>query len=97
VTGGFRLHHPDGWSVTLDWDVDHFPSLLLWISNRGRAYAPWNSRHVALGVEPINAAFDLGPAVSSAPNPISATGTATAHAFHPDAPFTTRYRIGVDA
>lgn len=97
VTGGFRLHHPDGWSVTLDWDADHFPSLLLWISNRGRAYAPWNSRHMALGVEPVCAAFDLGPAVSSAPNPISATGTATAHAFHPDAPFTTRYRIGVAA
>lgn len=95
VTGGFRLHHPEGWHVTLDWDTQHFPSLLLWISNRGRAYAPWNSRHVALGVEPVNAAFDLGPAVSTAPNPISAAGIATAQSFHPDQPFTTRYRIGV--
>ena len=95
VTGGFRLHHSDGWYVTLDWDTQHFPSLLLWISNRGRAYAPWNSRHVALGVEPVNAAFDLGPAVSTAPNPISAAGTATARTFHPDQPFTTLYRIGV--
>ena len=95
VSGGFRLHHPDGWHVTLDWDTQHFPSLLLWVSNRGRAYAPWNSRHVALGVEPVNAAFDLGPAVSTAPNPISAAGIATAQAFHPDALFTTRYRIGV--
>lgn len=97
VTGGFRLHHPDGWSVTLDWDSAHFPSLLLWISNRGRAYAPWNSRHVALGVEPVAAAFDLGPAVSTAPNPISAAGTPTAYDFHPDRPFTTSYRIGVTA
>lgn len=95
VTGGFRLHHPDGWHVTLDWDTRHFPSLLLWISNRGRAYAPWSSRHVALGVEPVCAAFDLGPAISNAPNPISAAGTPTAHGFHPDTPFTTRYRIGV--
>lgn len=95
VTGGFRLHHPDGWHVSLDWDADHFPSLLLWISNRGRAYAPWNSRHVALGVEPVCAAFDLGPAVSTAPNPISAAGIATARAFDPGTPFTTRYRIGV--
>lgn len=95
VTGGFRLHHPDNWTVTLDWDTAHFPSLLLWISNRGRTYAPWNSRHVALGVEPINAAFDLGPAVSTATNPISAAGIPTAQAFHPDQPFTTRYRIGV--
>jgi hypothetical protein len=97
VTGGFRLHHPDGWHVTLDWDTTHFPSLLLWVSNRGRAYAPWNSRHVALGVEPVSAAFDLGPAISTAPNPINAGGTATAYDFHPDHPFTTRYRIGVTA
>ena len=96
VTGGFRLRHPDGWTVTLDWDTQHFPSLLLWISNRGRDYAPWNGRHVALGVEPVCAAFDLGPAVSSAPNPISAGGTATARAFDPERPFITRYRIGVE-
>lgn len=95
VSGGFRLQHPDGWHVTLDWDTSHFPSLLLWISNRGRAYAPWNSRHVGLGVEPVCAAFDLGPAVSTAPNPISAMGIATAHRFDPGTPFTTRYRIGV--
>jgi hypothetical protein len=94
VTGGFRLEHPEGWSVALDWDTDHFPSLLLWISNRGRAYAPWNGRHVALGVEPICAAFDLGPAISTAANPISAGGTATSQCFDPEHPFTTRYRIG---
>ncbi len=97
VSGGFRLRYPDGWTVTLDWDTAHFPSLLLWISNRGRAYAPWNSRHVALGVEPVCAAFDLGPAISTAPNPISAGGTATARVFDPEHPFTTSYRIGVTA
>ena len=95
VSGGFRLHHPDNWAVTLDWDTAHFPSLLLWISNRGRAYAPWNSRHVALGVEPVSAAFDLGPAVSTAPNPISSMGIPTAQAFYPGEPFITHYRIGV--
>ena len=95
VSGGFRLHHPDNWTVTLDWDTAHFPSLLLWISNRGRAYAPWNSRHVALGVEPVSAAFDLGPAVSTAPNPISSMGIPTAQAFYPGEPFITHYRIGV--
>lgn len=96
VTGGFRLRHPGGWTVTLDWNTGHFPSLLLWISNRGRAQAPWNGRHVALGVEPVCAAFDLGPAVSSAPNPIGAGGTPTVRAFDPDQPFTTHYRIGVE-
>lgn len=96
VTGGFRSSHPDGWAVTLDWDADHFPSVLLWISNRGRRHAPWNGRHVALGVEPVCAAFDLGPAVSTAPNPISAAGIATAREFIPEQPFITRYCIGVE-
>jgi hypothetical protein len=96
VSGGFRLHHPEGWKVALTWDTGHFPSLLLWISNRGRSYSPWNGRHVALGVEPISAAFDLGPAISTAPNPISAAGFATAQAFDPEQPFTTQYRIGVE-
>jgi hypothetical protein len=94
VDGGFGLRHPGGWTVTLDWNREHFPSTLLWVSNRGRAYAPWNSRHVALGVEPVCAAFDLGTAVSTARNPISAGGTATAYEFHPDRAFVTRYRIG---
>jgi len=97
VAGHFGLRHPEGWRVTLDWDATVFPSLLLWVSNRGRDYAPWNGRHLALGVEPVCAAFDLGPAVSTAPNPIAAGGTTTAHAFDPDHPFTTRYRIGVEA
>lgn len=96
VTGRVRLRYPEGWSVAVDWDAEAFPSLLLWVSNRGRDYAPWNSRHVALGIEPVCAAFDLGPAVSTAPNPISAEGTPTARLFQPDQPFTTRYRIGVE-
>lgn len=96
VSGHFALRHPDGWRVVLDWDATVFPSVLLWVSNRGRDYAPWNGRHLALGVEPVCAAFDLGPAVSTAPNPIAAGGTATAFAFDPESPFTTRYRIGVE-
>lgn len=97
VTGGFRLQHPrEGWQVTLDWDSAVFPSLLLWVSNRGRDHAPWNGRHLALGVEPVCAAFDLGPAVSTAPNPIAAGGTPTDFAFDPDRPLTTHYRIGVE-
>lgn len=96
VSGGFRLSHPEGWAVTLDWNPEHFPSLLLWVSNRGRAHAPWNGRHVALGVEPVCAAFDLGPAISNAPNPISAGGTATTRAFDPGHQFKTHYRIAVE-
>lgn len=97
VTGDFVLQYPDeNFQLRLGWNTDHFPSVLLWISNRGRSYAPWNSRHVALGIEPVCSAFDLGPAVSNAANPISADGTPTAMLFTPNTAFTTQYRIAVE-
>jgi hypothetical protein len=46
--------------VLLDWDHELLPDALLWISNGGRARAPWNGRHFALGVEPLIGPFDLG-------------------------------------
>ena len=51
----------DGYRVRLTWQKEHFPSLLLWISNRGRKMPPWNGRHLALGMEPICSPFGLGP------------------------------------
>lgn len=97
VKGDFVLRYPaEGFQVRLGWNADHFPSVLLWISNQGRSYAPWNNRHLALGIEPVCSAFDLGPAVSTGANPIANAGTATAMAFTPDTPFTTHYRIAVE-
>lgn len=98
IDGSLALHYRDeGFRARLAWQKEHFPSLLLWFSNRGRKAYPWNGRHVALGVEPIASAFDLGPAVSTADNPIAASGVATAIAFDPGQMFTTRYRLSVDA
>jgi len=85
----------EGFRATLTWNAAHFPSLLLWFSNRGRRYYPWSGRNLCLGVEPVCSAFDLGPALASGPNPIADSGTPTAHNLTPDAPFATRYRIGV--
>lgn len=97
VTGDFVLRYPaEGFQVRLSWNADHFPSVLLWISNQGRTHAPWNSRHLALGIEPVCSAFDLGPAVSTAANPIASGGTATAMEFTPDHAFITHYRIAVE-
>ena len=45
--------------VLLDWDTAHLPDALLWISNGGRAHAPWAGTHYALGIEPNNSCFDL--------------------------------------
>ncbi|WP_151720874.1 hypothetical protein [Gemmobacter serpentinus] len=87
-------HLQEDWKVTLDWDRADFPGLMLWVSNRGRAHAPWNSRHLALGVEPCRAAFDLGQTVSAAVNPL-ADVMPTVQTFHAGQVWESRYRIGV--
>jgi hypothetical protein len=87
----------EGYRVTLSWDSDHFPSVLLWLSNRGRKAEPWNGRHVALGMEPICSPFGLGPASAVADNPIARSGTPTARDFAAGEVFRTRYRIEAEA
>lgn len=91
------VNHEEGYRVDLTWQKEHFPSLLLWYSNRGRKAAPWNGRHVAIGIEPICSPFGLGPATALADNPIAQTGIATALEFSPEKPFVTRYRIEASA
>ena len=91
------VNHEDGYRVQLSWQKEHFPSLLLWYSNRGRKAAPWNGRHVAIGIEPICSPFGLGPATALAANPVAQSGIATALDFSPEEPFVTRYRIEASA
>ncbi|HHY51291.1 MAG TPA: hypothetical protein GYA10_16280 [Alphaproteobacteria bacterium] len=87
----------EGYRVRLSWQREHFPSLLLWISNRGRKSAPWNGRHLALGMEPVCSPFGLGPAAARASNPMATAGTPTARDFAAGEVFTTRYRIAAEA
>lgn len=62
-----------GWRFTLDWDHTLLPDLMLWISHGGRLHAPWNGRHHALGLEPVNSAFDLGRVATPPPaHPLAA-------------------------
>jgi hypothetical protein len=91
------VNEVEGYRVRLEWQKEHFPSLLLWYSNRGRKSHPWNGRHLALGLEPICSAFALGPAVGRANNPIAASGTPTAYSFAAGETLTTRYRIEAEA
>ena len=86
----------EGYRVRLSWNPEHYPSALLWMSNSGRQMAPWNGRHLALGFEPVCSAFDLGPQISTADNPISRRGTKTARRFTAGERFITRYRIAVE-
>ncbi len=54
------------------------PVTMLWFSNGGRDYSPWNGRHVGvLGVEDGCAAGAAGVMAARADNPIAAEGVAT--------------------
>lgn len=87
---------PEGYRATLTYDADVFPSVLLWFSNRGRSAYPWNGRHVALGIEPVRGAFDLGPEVGANPNnPIAKSGFATSLSLTAGQVFSTTYAISV--
>jgi hypothetical protein len=71
-------------------------STLLWMSNGGRHYAPWNGRHVdVMGVEDLTAFFHYGLGPSVAPNSLSARGLKTHHVLDAKQPFTVRYIMGV--
>ena len=72
----------DGYRLTMSWDSALLKHCLLWVSNRGRSFAPWNSRNLCLGIEPVTSAFELGPAVSAALNPLSQEGISTAVDLH---------------
>jgi hypothetical protein len=88
-------HLAEGWRVRLDWKAHDFPGLMLWVSNRGRSQYPWNGRHMALGVEPCRAAFDLGTTVSRAANPVAET-MSTALTLKAGVLWETHYRIWVE-
>ncbi|WP_063895285.1 hypothetical protein [Burkholderia stagnalis] len=96
IDGSVTLHDDAaGAAYRLTWDAAALPSLLLWISNRGRAYAPWNGRNLCVGVEPVASAFELGCRASLAPNPINTRGVATAVTLDPARPLEIAYRFEV--
>ncbi len=80
-TEGIGLVYPQrGLRIDLSWDTQILPHCLLWISNGGRAFSPWDGRNYCLGVEPIRSAWDLGPASAGA-TPISIDGEETTMPF----------------
>jgi hypothetical protein len=87
----------EGYRVKISWNAEHFPSLMFWYTNGGRDEYPWSGRHLALGVEPVCSAFDIGTQIATQANPVSARGVATARHFAAGERFVTRYRIEVEA
>jgi len=60
---------------------------VLWFSNGGRHYPPWNGRHInVVGVEDVTSFFHLGLAESAKPNLLTRAGAPTAVQLRPDWP-----------
>ncbi|MDP3069305.1 MAG: hypothetical protein Q8N18_03405 [Opitutaceae bacterium] len=71
---------------------------ILWISNGGRHYAPWNGRHTAvMGLEDTTSYFHLGLAESAKPNALSRAGHSTTLTLHRKRPTVVSYILGVAA
>jgi hypothetical protein len=71
---------------------------ILWISNGGRHYAPWNGRHTAvMGLEDATSYFHHGLAESAQPNPLNRRGIPTTLKLHPKKPTVVTYIMGVAA
>lgn len=76
----------------------HLASTVLWHSNGGRHYAPWNGRHRGvLGVEDVTAYFHLGLAASLADNPWQDKGVPTSISFTKGKTTRIPYIMGVAA
>jgi hypothetical protein len=71
---------------------------VFWISNGGRHYPPWNSRHVnVMGLEEVCSYFHPGLAESARPNHISAAGFPTFVTLNARKPLVVPYIMGVAA
>ncbi len=71
---------------------------ILWLSNGGRHYAPWNGRHTSvLGIEDTTSYFHFGLAESAKPNALNRRGIPTTLALKTGKPTAVNYIIGVAA
>ncbi|MCX5513106.1 hypothetical protein C3941_01505 [Kaistia algarum] len=66
-------------------NVAELPLTMLWLSNGGRDYVPWNGRHVGvLGIEEGRTYAGYGHRASTHPNPLTEAGVPTALVLDPD-------------
>lgn len=69
---------------------------ILWISNGGRHYPPWNGRHVSvMGLEDTTSYFHYGLAESVKPNALNRRGIPTSVTLDPKKPTAVPYIVGV--
>jgi hypothetical protein len=73
-------------------------STILWISNGGRHFPPWNGRHVnVMGLEEVTSYFHYGLSQSVKSNPLSRKGIPTSLALNRKIPLVVNYIMAVAA
>ena len=87
-----KYHHKK-LKVTLFWDAQLIPTCLLWMSNYGRAFAPWGGKNCCLGIEPIAGALDLAVQSISSDNAIISQGVKTTVELKANNPVTFAYGL----
>ena len=89
-------NYQDNYSFKMKWDPEHFSSVLMWLSNKGREEYPWNGEHTTLGLEPITSTFGLSTHMSNNPkNPINTKGVKTTIQFKKNVEWKTEYNFSI--
>lgn len=97
--GEMRLvYEQAGYAVRFSYDADLLPSLVIWISDRGRDEAPFDGNFRTIGIEAVAGAFDLGPTVSNwSENPIVTEGISTSVSLKAGQELTTTSTVTIEA
>jgi|TARA_B110000438_G_C15806966_1_gene647851 hypothetical protein len=89
-------NYQDNYSFEMNWEPEHFSSVLIWLSNKGREEYPWNSKHTTIGLEPVTSAFGLSTHMSNNPNnPINKKGIKTTIKFKKNEQWKTEYNFSI--
>jgi len=71
-------------------------STVLWFTNGGRYFEPWNGRHVnVMGIEEGTTFWGDGVGPSARPNALTRRGIKTCHRFSPKRPYDVSFIMGV--
>ena len=97
IDGNMSLeNYEESYKFDFSWNPNHFSSVLMWVSNKGRSEYPWSSSHLTLGFEPISSAFGLSTHVSlNKDNPINKRDVATSVKLYKDRPLSSDYSFSI--
>lgn len=95
--GRARLYYPNKQlHVILKWEEEKLPNCVVWISNGGRQYEPWNGQSYCVGIAPMIGAWDLADDALKPNNLIEQYGQKTYIQLKAGQPFSFSYSLFVE-